>query len=113
VSPDGATTSITRVDHEWTLAPGARHPTHVWLVLSLASGETMRIECRELGTHFVGALPARWSDADAAARTFAEHNAYSIEACCEFTVGAERAIGIYDVISRPGYRRYGLVPLEA
>jgi len=107
----GEITPITRMDHEWTLASGTRHPTQVGLVLSLASGEAVRVAGRELGTHFVGALPPRWSDSDRAARALAETNAYSIESCCEFTVGAERAIGIYDVISRPGYRRYGLTPL--
>ncbi|MFN8627295.1 MAG: hypothetical protein U0587_15090 [Candidatus Binatia bacterium] len=110
-SAGGEITPITRMDHEWTLAPGTRHPMRVGLVLSLVSGETLRVDCRERGTHFVGALPARWSDADAAARVFAESNAYSIEACSEFTVGAERAIGIYDVVSRSGYDRYGLAPL--
>ncbi len=113
VTKDGDINSISRIDHEWTLAPGARHPTRVGLVLSLASGESVHVECRELGTHFVGALPGHWSESDPAARALAEANAYSIEACCEFAVGAERAIGIYDVISRPGYRRYGLAPLEA
>ena len=111
VTEGGETAPITRIAHEWTLPPGSRHPTRAGLVLSLASGDAVRVDCRELGTHFVGAMPGRWSDADPAARAFAEANAYSIEACCEFTVGAERAIGIFDVVSRAGYRRYGLAPL--
>lgn len=111
VTASGDVTPITRITHEWTVPAGARHPTRAGLVMSLASGDVVHIDCRELGTHFLGPLPGRWSDADPAARAFAETNAYSIEAYCEFTVGAEHAIGIFDVVSRSGYRRYGLAPL--
>jgi hypothetical protein len=73
----------------------------------------MRVQCRELGSHFVGAPPGRWSESDPAALAAADGSALSIEESCEFTIGNERGIGILDVVSRPGYRRYGLAPLGA
>ena len=46
-------------------------------------------------------------------RAHAEANGLSIESCSEFSVGGEKAIGIYDTFCRQGYARYGLPSLGA
>lgn len=112
VTERGEVAPITRLEHDWTLLPGARHPARARLDLTTASGESTRIECRELGSHFIGAPPGCWSDSDPAAIAAAAHGALSIEEYCEFVIGKERGIGILDVVSRPGYRRYGLAPVD-
>lgn len=110
---DGRVTPITRMDHQWELAPGARHPRRVAATLHLADGSTLDLESRERGTHFLGALPLHWSDGVPGQRAHAEANGLSIESCSEFSVGGEKAIGIYDTFCRQGYARYGLPSLCA
>lgn len=112
VTEQGEVTPITSIGHEWVLLPGARHPARARLDLTPAAGETVRVECRELGSHFIGAPPGRWSESDPAALAAAAGSALSIEEYCEFMIGEERGIGIFDLVSRPGYRRYGLDPLD-
>ena len=60
----------------------------------------------------MGAAAARWSEADAAAVAEADATAISTEEYCEFSVGGERGFGILDIVSLPGYRRYGIAPLK-
>ncbi|MFI5398542.1 MAG: hypothetical protein ACHQ9S_23675 [Candidatus Binatia bacterium] len=111
VTEAGETTSITGIEHDWTLPPGARHPTRTRLAFSTATGEILRVECKEIESHFLGAFPNRWSDADSAALAEADAKAVSTEEYCEFTLGQERGLGIVDIVSLPGYRRYGIPPL--
>ncbi|QDX79943.1 hypothetical protein B9N43_00950 [Denitratisoma sp. DHT3] len=109
---DGSRTAIVRLDHQWDLPAGNRHPTRVDVVLHLADGGTLPLSCRQLATHHVGAMPPRWSDAVPVERAYAETGASSIELVGEFAVAGETAVGIYDIASRPGYRRYGLPALD-
>jgi len=115
---DGAITSeagevrkIVRLEHAWTRIPGCRRPNRTQLRLHAEDGEILDVECRELGSHFLGAGPARWSDADAEALAQADASALSTEQHCEIRVGAQRGFGILDIVSLSGYRRYGLEPL--
>lgn len=112
IGEDGGRTAITRMDHQWELRDGERHPTRVDLMLFLADGTTLAVQCCKLATHHVGAMPPRWSDATPEERAYAEANASSIELCAEFTVHGETAIGFYDVTTSQGCRRYGLAPTE-
>jgi hypothetical protein len=111
VTEDGHINPITRMEHDWTLPPGTRHPTRTRLSFSTASGETVRVNCKEVGSHFLGWGPSRWSEADADALGEADAHAMSIEEYCEFTVERERGFGILDIVTLPGYRRYGIQPL--
>jgi hypothetical protein len=113
VKEQGDILPITRINHDWTLPPGARHPSRARLELISAAGESAYVECRELGSHFIGASPGRWLQSDPAALASAARDALSIEEYCDFMIGNERGIGILDVVSRHGYRRYGLSPLGA
>lgn len=110
---DGRSTAIVRLDHHWELGAGARHPHRLDAVLHLADGTTLPLRFRTQATHHVGAVPPHWSDAVAAERDYAEAAASSIELVGEFTVAGETAIGIYDVATRRGYRRYALPALES
>ena len=100
------------MDHQWELRDGEPHPTRADLMLFLADGTTLAVQCCKLATHHVGAMPPRWSDATPEERAYAEANASSIELCAEFTVHGETAIGFYDVTTSQGCRRYGLAPTE-
>lgn len=110
---DGSRTAVVRLDHQWEVRAGERHPSQVGVVLQLADGTALPVQCRQRATHHVGAMPPRWSDAVPAERAYAETGASSIELVGEFTVAGETATGIYDVASRTGYHRYGLPPLGA
>jgi hypothetical protein len=112
VSQAGAVTRITGLEHDWTLPEGSRHPSRTRLVLSTDSGEKLLVDCREIGSHFLGAGPARWSDSDGAVRAAADAGALSTEEHCEFRVGDQRGFGILDIVSIAGYRRYGIAPLQ-
>ncbi len=112
VTEAGDVTPITGIEHDWTLPAGTRHPTRTELTLSMDSGESLRVECREIGSHFMGAAAPRWSEADARALAEADATAISTEEYCEFSIGGERGFGILDIVSLPGYRRYGVAPLK-
>jgi hypothetical protein len=111
VSDTGECTSIIGLEHNWLLPDGSRHPSRTELTLILASGECLEVDCREIGSHFLGAASPRWSATNGAALATADATALSTEEYCEFRVGDERAFGILDIVSIPGYRRYGLAPL--
>jgi hypothetical protein len=112
VTEDGAITSISAIEHDWTLPPGARHPTRNRLTLATTSGESLRLDCSEIGSHFMGAGPNHWSEADKDVLAQAGATALSTEEYCEFSMGEERGFGILDIVSLPGYRRYGIAPLK-
>ncbi len=111
VADSGAITPITRIEHDWTSRAGARHPETCRLTFATAGGEALRVECTERGSHFLGWGPERWSESDEATRALAAASAMSVEECCEIRLGEQRGVGILDVVTRPGYRRYGIAPL--
>ncbi|MBW2291277.1 MAG: hypothetical protein JRG89_18845 [Deltaproteobacteria bacterium] len=111
VSESGKVSNIIGLEHDWVLPDGSRHPTQTQLTLTLASGECLEIDCREIGSHFLGAAPPHWSATNDAALAQADATALSTEEYCEFRIGDESAFGILDIVSIPGYRRYGLTPL--
>jgi hypothetical protein len=112
VTEAGDITRITKIEHDWTLPAGSRHPTRTRLALSTDSGESLRVDCKEVGSHFLGAASSHWSDADATSLAEADATAISTEEYCEFSIGQERGFGILDIVSLPGYRRYGIAPLK-
>ncbi len=111
VYESGDVTKITGLEHDWKLPAGTRHPSQTQLTLTTTSGERIEVACREIASHFLGAAPPHWSDKDAGALAQADATALSTEEYCEFDVDGQRGFGILDIVSRPGYRRYGLAPL--
>jgi hypothetical protein len=111
VTEAGDVSRITRLDHDWELAPDRRHPTRNRISFTMDSGQTLRVDCREINSHFLGNFATHWSDTNATALAEARGTALSIEEYCEFAFGQERGFGIVDIVSLPGYRRYGLTPL--
>jgi len=112
VPESGPVTRITGITHDWTRRPGARRPTSTRLDLSTDCAEIIHVESREIGSHFLGAAATHWSQSDASALAAADASALSTEEYCEFHIDSERALGILDIVSLPGYRRYGLEPLK-
>jgi hypothetical protein len=111
VTEEGDVTPITSLQHDWTSTPGRRHPDETRFALLTAAGEVLRVKCRRIGSHFLSPTTGHWSDSDAAALAAADATAFSVEAYCEVTVGGEHGFGIVDIVTRPGYRRYGLAAL--
>jgi hypothetical protein len=111
VSESGEITPVVHLAHEWIAMGGPRHPQLSRIVLETEKGEELRLKCREIGSHFLGAGSPSWSETDAEALATAAAGAMSVESVCEIALGDERACGVLDVVGGRGYRRYGVGPL--
>jgi hypothetical protein len=111
IEESGQIVPITHIEHQWTLAPGRRYPSHTRLAVSTADGQVLQVECRPHGSHFLTPAAGCWSESDSEALANADASAFSVEQFCEFTVGQERGIGILNLITTPGYKPYGIPPL--
>ncbi len=108
VHESGEARPVTAIAHELELWPGTKRPRLGRFQLTMADGDTVSLEAREIGSIFLGPGVGRWSDSDADALAKADASAFGFDQHCRFEMGDETGFGIVEYMVTGGYERYGI-----